>query len=159
MHVGQVEPGDRARVDAFLEGHGARAVARGGELVDASLYPALIAQEDGKIVGVLTYIPAGHAWEVLTLHAEPRRNGSGTALMHAVEGEARKAGARELILTTTNDNLDALRFYQRRGFDLVGIDPGAVDRARKDLKPQIPRVGEFGIPIRDELRLRKVLVQ
>lgn len=159
MEVHPALPEDRDKVDAFLETHGTRVVARGGVLVDASLHPALIAEEDAKIVGVLTYIPAGHTWEVLTLHAEPRRSGSGTALMDAVEGEARKAGVRELILTTTNDNLDALRFYQRRGFDLVGIDPGAVDRARENLKPQIPRVGEFGIPIRDELRLRKVLVQ
>jgi hypothetical protein len=45
-----------------------------------------------------------------------------------------------------------LRFYQRRGFRLVEVRPGAMDHYRKR-KPTIPEVGEFGIPLRDELRL------
>ena len=57
-----------------------------------------------------------------------------------------------LRLTTTNDNLDALRFYQRRGFRLQALRPGAVDAARA-YKPTISAVGEHGIPIRDELDL------
>jgi hypothetical protein len=57
-----------------------------------------------------------------------------------------------LRLTTTNDNLDALRFYQRRGFRIMGVRQGAVDDART-LKPSIPAVGNYGIPLRDELDL------
>jgi hypothetical protein len=56
---------------------------------------------------------------------------------------------------TTNDNVDALRFYQRRGFRLAELHPGAVDEARARLKPEIPRVGDHGIPLRDELMLEK----
>ena len=59
---------------------------------------------------------------------------------------------RELWLTTTNDNLDALRFYQRRGFRLAEVRAGAMDEYRKR-KPTIPEFGEFAIPLRDELRL------
>ncbi|MGD8245715.1 MAG: hypothetical protein PVG25_02965 [Anaerolineae bacterium] len=55
-------------------------------------------------------------------------------------------------LITTNDNLAALRFYQRRGFSLVAVHPGAVDQART-LKPEIPAIGHSGIPIRDEIEL------
>jgi hypothetical protein len=58
-------------------------------------------------------------------------------------------------LVTTNDNLDALRFYQRRGLRLVAVHAGAVDEARR-LKPEIARVGEYGIPIRDEIELELV---
>ncbi|MFD0788518.1 GNAT family N-acetyltransferase, partial [Micromonospora azadirachtae] len=65
---------------------------------------------------------------------------------------ARAAGLPRLWLITTNDNLRALRFYQRRGLRLVGVDPGAVDRARR-LKPEIPLLGEDGIPLHDELIL------
>jgi GNAT superfamily N-acetyltransferase len=61
-----------------------------------------------------------------------------------------------LRLTTTNDNLDALRFYQRRGFRLVALRPGAVDAARA-LKPEIPVTGAHGIPLRDELDLERAL--
>jgi hypothetical protein len=54
---------------------------------------------------------------------------------------------------TTNDNVDALRFYQRRGFRLARVRPGAVDESRRVLKPEIPTVGAYGIPLRDELEL------
>jgi hypothetical protein len=53
---------------------------------------------------------------------------------------------------TTNENLPALRLYQRTGFRLVELRPGAVDQARSR-KPSIPKTGHEGIPIRDELDL------
>jgi hypothetical protein len=56
-------------------------------------------------------------------------------------------------LTTTSDNLDQLRFYQGRRFRIVALRAAAVDEARRDLKPEIPKVGSFGIPMRDELDL------
>jgi ribosomal protein S18 acetylase RimI-like enzyme len=57
-----------------------------------------------------------------------------------------------LWLVTTNDNLDALRFYQRRGFVLVALRPDVMKDSRR-LKPEIPLIGAFGIPLRDELEL------
>jgi hypothetical protein len=53
-------------------------------------------------------------------------------------------------LITTNDNIDAIRFYQRRGMRLVAVHRDAVDDARR-AKPSIPMIGEYGIPIHDEL--------
>jgi hypothetical protein len=52
--------------------------------------------------------------------------------------------------------VDALRFYQRRGFALTELRPGAVDESRR-MKPQIPLVGAYGIHIRDELVLVREL--
>ena len=60
-------------------------------------------------------------------------------------------------LITTNDNVDALRFYQRRGYRLARVDAGAVDRSRVALKPAIPEIGAHGIPLRDELELELLL--
>ncbi len=57
-----------------------------------------------------------------------------------------------LVVVTTNDNLNALRFYQKRGFILVQLRPNALARSRQ-LKPQIPLVGMDGIPLRDEIEL------
>jgi hypothetical protein len=65
-------------------------------------------------------------------------------------------GVAVLRLTTTNDNLTALRFYQRRGFRIAAVRPGAVAAARR-LKPTIPELGEHGIPIRDEIELALTL--
>ncbi len=146
-------PVDRTTVDAFLAGHDADAVARLGELVDARRHPALIAELDGALAGVAIWIAGEGSIEILTLHAACQWGGAGTALIAAAQTVARAIGARRLWLITTNDNLDALRFYQRRGFRLDRVHAGAVDRSRATLKPGIPKVGCFGIPIRDELEL------
>ena len=129
-------------------------MARKGELVDALAHPHLIA---GDLDGVLTYVIDGEDCEILTLHAEPRHTGAGTALIEAVERLAAEAGCTRLWLITTNDNVDALRFYQRRGFRLTAVHAGAVDLARARLKPHIPELGDHGIPLRDELELERLL--
>ena len=88
--------------------------------------------------------------ELVAINAFEKGRGIGTALIKAVVESLE--GFDLLRITTTNDNLDALRFYQRRGFRLAAIRPGAVDAARK-LKPSIPPLGDYGIPIRDEIDL------
>ena len=85
--------------------------------------------------------------EVVALNAFTPRQGVGTALPARLG-----PGFTQLRLGTTNDNLDALRFYQRRGWRLAALRPGAVDLARA-LKPSIPLVGDYGLPIRDEIDL------
>jgi GNAT superfamily N-acetyltransferase len=77
-----------------------------------------------------------------------------TALIEALISKLRAEGVSALRVTTTNDNLDALRFYQRRGFQIVAVRPGAVDESRR-VKPSIPVIGEHGIPIRDEIELER----
>ena len=151
MTIREREAADRDAVERFLsERHSAR-VARLGELVDPLEHPALIAErDDGSLAGVLTYVVDGDSCEILTLHVAEQWTGVGTALIAAVERKARR-----LWLLTTNDNVDALRFYQRRGFRLAELHPGGVDESRARLKPEIPETGEYGIPIRDELILEK----
>jgi ribosomal protein S18 acetylase RimI-like enzyme len=151
-------PQDRRLVDGFLEEHGAARVARLGELVDAGEHPALLAEEDGgRLLGLLTYIVDGDRCEILTLHAAERWRGVGTALIDEVERVVAEVGCHQLWLITTNDNVDALRFYQRRGFRLVKLHEGAVDRSREALKPEIPEIGEYGILLQDELEMIKDL--
>lgn len=157
MEIRPKAPSDGKAVAQFLQDHNALVCARADELIDALVQPALVAQDGGKVVGVLSYIPGDTEWEVLTLHARVPRLGVGSALIAAVEREADADGCRRLFLTTTNDNLDALRFYQRRGFEIVDLRRGAVNRSRMHLKPQIPRIGEYGIPIRDEIVLERSL--
>lgn len=144
---------DVAWVSRFLEDRGARRVARRGELVRPTDHPMLIAETDGEPVGLLTYVVEADACEVLTLHAARRWAGVGTALLDAVRIVARERGCRRLWVLTTNDNVDALRFYQRRGFRLDVVRPGAVDDARRTLKPEIPEIGDHSIPLRDEIEL------
>jgi len=147
---------DRDVVGAFLREREAARVARLGVLEDALAHPALIAERGDALAGALTYVIKGDACEILTLHAVERFGGAGSALVTAVERVAAEAGCARLWLITTNDNVDALRFYQRRGFRLSALHRGAVDDSRVRLKPEIPRVGEHGIELRDELELEKV---
>src|SRR3954447_22662730 len=116
--------------------------------------PGLIA---GERDGVALYETVGTRVELVLLHALMPGRGRGTALVEALTSRLAQAGVRELWLTTTNDNLDALRFYQRRGFRLLELRAGAVEDVRRR-KPTIPAVGKFGIPIRDELRLMRPLI-
>jgi ribosomal protein S18 acetylase RimI-like enzyme len=123
-----------------------------GRLLDATVLPGFVAERDGEPAGLLTYRIDGGDCEVVTINAFPRGAGVGTALMEAVAAAARDAGCRRVWLITTNDNLRALRFYQRRGFRLVAVHPDALERSR-ELKPSIPEIGLDGIPLRDELEL------
>ena len=157
MRVRPVDAGNRPDVDGFLEEHGSVWVARLGELVDAREHPALVVDRDGSVGGVVTYVIERGRCEVLTLHAAERWRGVGTALIDEVARVASAAGCRSMWLVTTNDNVDALRFYQRRGFRLTELRRGAVDESRRTLKPEIPETGEYGIRIRDELVLERDL--
>jgi GNAT superfamily N-acetyltransferase len=148
---------DRVAVQAFLGEHGSLRVARRGELLDSLDHPAFLAWAGDLLVGVATYVVDGEACELLTLHAQNQFAGVGTALVEAVVRAARAAGCRRVWVVTTNDNVDALRFYQRRGFRLVQLRPGAVDMSRETLKPEIPPVGAHEIPLRDELELELTL--
>jgi GNAT superfamily N-acetyltransferase len=156
MKVRPREDADRSAAMAFLARHNHSSAARLGELLEPLDYPALLAEADGEIAGMLTYVPEP-GWEqceVLTLHATERWHGVGTALIEAVEQLAASHGCARLWLITTNDNIDALRFYQRRGFQLAAVHRHAVNDSRR-LKPEIPVTGAYGIPMRDEIELEK----
>ena len=157
MSITEADADSRAAVADFLGRHNSLAVARRGELVDALPHPALLARWDGELVGVATYVVDGDACELLTLHADTRLTGVGTALVEAVRARALDAGCGLLWVVTTNDNVDALRFYQRRGFRLARLRTGAVDQSRDTLKPEIPAIGDHGIPLRDEIELEMSL--
>jgi Acetyltransferase (GNAT) family len=126
-------------------------VVASGELVDAAALPALVA---GERQGLLTWRRLDQRTaELVTLDAVTQRRGIGSALLTALLERLRIEGLARLRVTTTNDNLDALRFYQRRGFRIAAVRPGAIEAARVR-KPTIPAVGAYGIPLRDEIELR-----
>jgi ribosomal protein S18 acetylase RimI-like enzyme len=124
-----------------------------GEVQRPAEHDGLVAEVGGERCGLLTYrIGDDAGLEVTTLHARLEGRGVGSALLHAAVEVARRNGCPRLWLITTNDNLRALAFYQRRGLRLVALRPGAVDGARA-IKPEIPLRAANGIPIRDELEL------
>ncbi|KGM32396.1 hypothetical protein P409_21665 [Inquilinus limosus MP06] len=146
-------PADREAVAAFLTAQwGSPQMALRGQLFDLRDFPAIVTEPFGR--GLATFDP--EAGELMSLDADPPGQGIGTALVEAVAAQLKARGHAAMLVTTTNDNLDALHFYQRRGFRLVAVRPGAVEEARR-LKPSIPLVGFHGIPIRDEIELERPL--
>jgi len=135
--------------------------ARRGELVDALEGPALVAIRGASGVGIVSWLvdEAGLTAEVraLALSADARGQGVGRALIDAAAAAMREAGVRRSWLVTTNDNLAALALYQKAGWHLATLRPGAIDETRRTIKPGIPQLGEHGIALRDELELTKEL--
>ncbi len=118
--------------------------------------PGFVALVSGERVGLLTYKVQDDSCEILTLNSLLEKQGIGTALLSRMEEEAAAIGCNRLWLITTNDNMEALRFYQKRGFSIVAVYSDAVNESRR-LKPEIPLIGEDGIPIRDEIELERLL--
>ncbi len=147
----EIRDADREQVAEFIERHWhSRMVMSHGR----SFYPhkeqGFIELRDGKIVGLLTYSIDQDAMEMLTLNSTLEGQGIGSSLILSAIEKARHEGLRRVWLTTTNDAMRAISLYQRLGFRLIEVNVGVIDEARK-VKPQIPEVGERGIPIHDEI--------
>jgi GNAT superfamily N-acetyltransferase len=126
-----------------------------GELFFPAEHEGFIA---GDWAGLLTYRIDGASCEVTLIGSDPQGSGAGSAMLAAVEDAARDAGCDRLWLVSTNDNLHALAWYRRKGFEVVAVRAGAVDRARESLKPSIPTHNlENGLPISDEIEMSVTL--
>jgi GNAT superfamily N-acetyltransferase len=131
---------------------GSKTVAALGRLLRPDALDGLVAWESGRRVGAVAYREESGEAEVALLVADPPGGGGGTALLSALEARARERRWTRLWAVTTNDNTSALRFYQRRGWDLVALHREAV-AADRLLKPEIPACGAGGIPVRHLLEL------
>jgi GNAT superfamily N-acetyltransferase len=154
--LGQVA-GDRDWVNGLIvERWGADIVIARGTVYRPATLPGWVAWKSGERVGLLTYQLSGDACEIVTMDSLRPGIGVGTALIEAVQRVARDAACLRLWVTTTNDNLEALRFYQNRGFRLVAVHSNALEISRR-IKPEIPSIGRHGIPLRDEIELEMPL--
>jgi ribosomal protein S18 acetylase RimI-like enzyme len=153
VEVRALEEADRGWVERLIRERWGDVivVGRGGVWRPAEL-PGFAAFDGERCTGLVTYELDGEACEIVTIDALDEGEGIGTKLLEAVVSTARAAGCGRVQLLTTNNNLRALAFYQKRGFRLVGLVPGAIDEDRKR-KPSISEFDSAGLPIRDELHL------
>lgn len=118
--------------------------------------PGFISLLEEERVGLATYRIEFNLCEILTLNSLVPGRGIGSMLLDAVENEAKQQDCKRIWVITTNNNLEALGFYQKRGYSIKTIHSGAIEKSRR-LKPEIPLVADNGIPIRDEIELEKFL--
>lgn len=170
MTIRPLDRADREWVAHFLDDRwGTTTIVSRGKMRYGHLLEGLIAvrEEDNDAssektdasperIGLLTIEYDAKECEILTLDSLVEGMGIGSALLDALEERAREAGLTRLWLVTTNDNLASLRFWQKRGYELVAVHRNAIASARR-IKPQIPITGRHGIPIRDEIELEKRL--
>jgi ribosomal protein S18 acetylase RimI-like enzyme len=155
LSVRPAEEADRPAIDAsYQRTWGGPTVATSERLYDLRYLPTLVVVDatDETLLGVLTYEIAGDAIEVVSIEATTPHSGAGSARLAAAVEVGRASRLGRLWLVSTNDNLDGLRFYQRRGLRIEAIRPGAIAAARQR-KPTIPEIGAYGIPLRDEIVL------
>src|SRR5581483_2045424 len=101
-----------------------------------------VAENDAALVGALTYRLGADVCEVITLNSLAQRQGVGTALMAAAKERAGREHCR-LWPITTNDNINAIRFYQRLGMDMVALHRNFAEQVRRH-KP-VDQAGDGGV--------------
>ena len=155
--IAPIHPQDRDWVKQVITEQWASSiiVTRGQVHKPASL-PGFICWKGEKRVGLLTYRVEKQECEIITLNSFAEREGVATELLQAAEKAALQFGCNRLWVITTNDDLNALRFYQRRDFTITKVHTDALKESRR-LKPEIPETGLYEIPIRDEIELEKNL--
>ncbi|EQB90427.1 N-acetylglutamate synthase-like GNAT family acetyltransferase [Clostridium punense] len=127
-----------------------------GKIIDMTTLDGFVVYNNGEILGLITYKIESAECEIMSLDSLKEKNGIGTLLVDKVIVLARKIECTKVKLITTNDNLNAMGFYQKRGFDMVNIYHNAVEDARK-LKPSIPLMGEYNIPLKHEIEFEMYL--
>jgi len=101
-------------VQEIVRGWGADfVVTRGRKVYPTEIDGFIATDESGEKVGLVTYEIIGDQCEIVTLDAFLKTRGIGTALVEKVAETVKQSGCRRLWLITTNDNLEALRFYLR----------------------------------------------
>jgi ribosomal protein S18 acetylase RimI-like enzyme len=156
---------DRGLVSGIIgENWGSSIIVTRGNAYDASLLSGFIAELDGEIAGLITYdinysgrmggqlteSTTSPGCEIVTLDSFIENRGVGSRLIEEVLKVARERDCHRLWVITTNDNINAMRFYQKRGFTFAALHVDAVAESRA-IKPQIPLIGYDGIPVKDEI--------
>lgn len=150
-------PNDAELVANLMEKHwgGEPLVIRAKNYYPSKL-DGMVAVKGEEIIGFLFYETQGVTLEIIVFEVFDKLQGIGTKMLQQLKRIAKENGCNKIYLMTNNDNLDALRFYQRRGFHICGIHLDSMKESRK-MKPGIPMTGEYGIPLRDEIDLELIL--
>ena len=157
MDIRRIDQTNRKQIDAFIvrQWYTLQMVVH-GESIDLGTADGFYACDGDEIIGLIAWKQFGKEIVILSLDSLLEAHGIGTALLNEVIREAKAIGVEKIRLITTNDNLPALRFYQKRGFDMVHIYRNALEQARK-IKPEIPLIGMDGIPLKHEIELNLML--
>jgi ribosomal protein S18 acetylase RimI-like enzyme len=157
FHVERIKSENQDWINKLLQKEwlSTKVVSR-GKLHDASKLPGFIAFQNDKSIGLITYHIQGRNCEIVSINSLDKRIGVATELVKNVKSVAVGEECKRLWLITTNDNVDAIEFYLKSGFTLCAVHRNALIESRK-LKPEIPEIGNYGIPMNDEIEFEIIL--
>ena len=154
-HCERIDSANREMINAFIKEHWyTTTMVIRGKQIDMTQTEGFFLREQENIVGLITYLVYDSILEIISLDSLRENQGIGSALVNMAVREARERGLQKIVLITTNDNINAIRFYQERDFDMARLFRNAVDAARK-LKPEIPLIGENAIPLHHEIEFER----
>lgn len=156
MYYQNVDESNRKNANDFICSHWfSTDIVIRGKVVDLTTVDGIICYDSTRIVGLITYILADEC-EILSLDSIIENIGIGTELINQVIDIARDYNCSKVKLITTNDNIHAMKFYQKRGFDMARLYHNALEASRK-LKSSIPLKGNYDIPIMHEIEFEMLL--
>lgn len=153
LFIREVRDDDKEWIKSLLteRWHSPKIVTR-GKKYNALFLPGFVTVISSKPAGLITYRIENNECEIITLDSIEQGKGVGRQLITAVVNEAKTKNCKRVWLITTNDNLKAQEFYKKIGFSITAIHKNAIEESRK-LKPEIPLIGQNGIPIKDEIEM------
>ena len=140
---------DNHAVSKIIKGWGSDILVSRGKAHKAQDLDGILAYEEGKIVGIGLYSIKNDC-EIVLLETFIQNKGIGTQIIDKIKEIVEIGKCNRIWLVTTNSNINAIYFYQKRGFTISNIYINAMEEARK-IKPEIPKMAENGIEIRDEI--------
>ena len=151
FRVGEIREEDRPWIRDLIKTYWmSEILVSRGRVYHADQLSGFIARDDNERVGLITYRIEKDQCEITTLNALIQGRGIGSGLIEAVRTVAEQHDCTRVWLVTTNDNVPAMDFYEKRGFRRAAIHREAMTVSRR-LKPEIPLHGINGVPIRDEV--------
>jgi len=136
MRVREIRDSDRPWLRDFIAAQWGLPVVSTSGPYDPSRLSGFVAEDDElQTMGAVTYRISEGECEVVTLNSLQENRGVGSALLARVRQLADGDGLRTWLITT-NDNINAIRFYQRRGMDMRALHCDFADEVRR-WKPDI----------------------
>jgi len=116
--------------------------------------PAFLAKSGNTIIGFVSFAEVNDVILIAALGILPKYQdaGVGKSLIKKVEAETKRLEKKKLLVSTSNDDLPALAFYQSIGFQIYEVKPNIIAEKHGTVLKGIGR-----LPIRDELRMQKFL--
>ncbi|RIO09541.1 GNAT family N-acetyltransferase [Mammaliicoccus sciuri] len=128
-------------IDLFIDNWGDDEMVVSSGTYQLSDLPGFVAYDEVEIIGVITYIIRNDQIEIISLDSFRENVGIGSQLLKKLEEISEEKDITNISVITTNDNLNALKFYQKRGYNITKVIPNAVEKVRKQ-KPSIPQFAE-----------------